>query len=518
MCFVDTSISFLIVLKSSSILDLETFFFKTMARKGGSKRRGKLQGQDGEGGDAAADYLSESHTIVTWNSGGGNTLDNDDPSWTIEDDYDVGGADTGDNEVAAAEQRHLKLVDAFNGLDDFFQEKRAKQRESMLKLWFKALTQYASTSTPPSFEYVWQQRDTLLKACIAGTLLRPASSPSEQYAACRVVEALAILQSDAELYGQVQSCLSRRIVASHHRAVPVRVAALRALGMASLLLEEEEVVEATMDLCEEVAQSEYRGQTTPASLRAAALQVWTVLATGIDDLYIAGKTVESTGRGLILLPLLKSCLEQTEDLSLQVAAGECAAYIHATRVDLGISSQEDTGSASNEPLNTTQRQFQQGSWEGSPYEDVMGEIEQLIGELSTQSGHHLSKKTKKEQRASFREYLATIQDNDPPEEVIQLRGSTTLELTSWKDIVVLQFVRRCLQGGFQFQLLTNSVLQTIFGLSLSAHSGNLSQLEKRLYLSKTSEAAKVKDQERHKQRNKRSNIKNHFLTADGEDF
>ena len=39
-----------------------------------------------------------------------------------------------------------------------------------------------------------------------------------------------------------------------------------------------------------------------------------------------------------------------------------------------------------------------------------------------------------------------------------------------------------------------------------------------LALVKNSEMAKEKDQQRHKGRDKRHNIKNHFLTADGEDI
>jgi hypothetical protein len=209
-------------------------------------------------------------------------------------------------------------------------------------------------------------------------------------------------------------------------------------------------------------------------------------------------------------------LEQTDDLSLRAAAGECVTCIHAARVALGVVDDGTAGGA-GETLNTTQRQYQQGSWDGSDWEEIMAEIEQTIANLSTQSGHHLSKKAKKEQRAYFREYLATLQDNEDPEEVVQFRGGT-LELTSWKDIVVLQFVRRCLQGGFQLQLLTNPALQQMFGLSLQQHHGGMSQLEKRLYVSKTSEVVKLKDQDRHKKRDKRTNIKNHFLTADGEDI
>ena len=49
-------------------------------------------------------------------------------------------------------------------------------------------------------------------------------------------------------------------------------------------------------------------------------------------------------------------------------------------------------------------------------------------------------------------------------------------------------------------------------------NASLSQLEKRLFMSKTSEAAKNADRKMTKNRAKRQNVKNHFLTADGEDI
>ena len=69
-------------------------------------------------------------------------------------------------------------------------------------------------------------------------------------------------------------------------------------------------------------------------------------------------------------------------------------------------------------------------------------------------------------------------------------------------------------------MLTNETLQSIFGADgqlLNAIS-NLTQLEKRLVMSKTSEASKAADRELTKQRRTRDNVKNYFLTADGYDI
>jgi hypothetical protein len=149
----------------------------------------------------------------------------------------------------------------------------------------------------------------------------------------------------------------------------------------------------------------------------------------------------------------------------------------------------------------------------------MDEVKQRIAELSVESGHHLSRKVKKEQRSTFREFMATIVEDEAPEEVVAFRGGR-LSMNNWKEIIQLNFVRHCLQSGFQVQILTNETLHQIFGANgqLLMENATMSQVEKRLTLSKTSTVAKAADLGLKADRKKRQNIKNHFLTADGDDI
>ena len=113
----------------------------------------------------------------------------------------------------------------------------------------------------------------------------------------------------------------------------------------------------------------------------------------------------------------------------------------------------------------------------------------------------------------------TIIDDESPNQVVAFRGGT-LVLSSWREIIQLNFMRHCLQAGFQIQLMTNATLQAIFGADggiLNASSG-MSQLEKRLVMSKTSEASKAADKHMTRQRRNRQNVKNNFLLCDGEDI
>jgi len=304
-----------------------------------------------------------------------------------------------------------------------------------------------------------------------------------------------------------------KVIRATGRANKVRGAALRALAMSHLICASDfSTTEAVLDLCEKVCMERYRGEDVVPSLRACALECWALLSTTGYDAYIAGEDLDvgnGNGRGVEILSTLGECLDHA-NLDLRCAAGECIAMIHEARLNLGIDD-DDGGNASD-------RRFHPGSWEGSEKEVLMDEIKQRIAELSVESGHHMSKKNKKEQKASFREFMATIVEDESPAEVVTFRGGQ-LVLNSWKEIVQLNFIRHCLQGGFQIQLMMNETLHMIFGTdgSVLNASGTMSSLEKRLTMSKTSDASKAADQKMRKQRKSRINAQNRFLTADGDD-
>ena len=472
-----------------------------MAKK--SQRRNRKGGADG---DVAADTdgeLPEDFTIA-----GSNTSvsvweeDNDED---IMDNDDIIGNTVSERAVLAAAARDAKLRDTLSLLDEFTTEKRSATRETRLRRVFKGLTQYVTG--PASTETVLGLEEQLRAACLYS--LR-AGSPSEQYAACRVLEATAVVfQGDQDEWIHSMEKQLHRTVQITSRATVVRAAALRAWSMSVFIGSSEiEATHALLDVCEDVAQDSYRNESVPATLRAMALDCWTLLATTLSEYAVAGNDHVSHGRGLSLLPLLKNCLEHEASSDLRAAAGECIAFIHECRLSLHTESGE----------NTTERRFQQGSWEGTDWEVTMDEIRQRVSELAVQSGHHMSKKAKKAQRATFREYVATIVDDEPPEELVAMRNEGSLTLTSWKEIVQLGFIRAALQGGLQIQLMTNETLRIMFGVQGGVKADGLSALEKRLFFSKASDAAKEANLKLTKNRDKRERVKNHFLSVDGDDM
>mmetsp|Transcript_17921 Transcript_17921/g.38960 ORF Transcript_17921/g.38960 Transcript_17921/m.38960 type:complete len:504 (-) Transcript_17921:1456-2967(-) len=490
----------------------------TMAKKSRSQRRKK--GDELETlneGKNRVEVLDENHTIAdSWTtdfSSYGDDSDNydDDDDNNIDmDDLLKNGVRDQDQAEAAAANRDLVLQEVVaSTMDEFAQEKRTAKREARLKKLFKGLSHYATG--PNSFEIVASHQNQLRMACLFS--LRT-GSPSEQYAACRCLEILSVVfGADHEDWVESIGKYLERSVQVATRAPLVRVAALRAWAMAVFICADGDghTSEKLMDFCESVAQETFRNEPTPVALRAAALDSWTLLASTIEDFFLAGQDEAQIGRGLVMLNMLKDCLD-SGSVELRSAAGECLSLIHEARLNLGCDTEESE--------NVTERKYQRGSWENSSWEEVMDEVKQRISELSVESGRSLSKKKRKEQRATFRDFVSTIVDDESPEEVVSFRNGAQLTLSTWREIVQLNFVRHCLQSGFQIQLLTNVTLQMIFsadGRVINA-SGGLSQLEKRLYMSKGSEAAKEAHIDLTRRRDKRENIKNHFLTADGEDI
>ncbi len=321
-----------------------------------------------------------------------------------------------------------------------------------------------------------------------------------------------MIGSDQDDYCESIYNLLVRAVKATGRASQVRGAALRALSMSYFICSSDHsATDAILDLCQSVCAEKFRGEDVPPNLRAVALDCWALMGTTIHGAYIAGDEnvggVDGMGRGVTILPLLQNCLNHV-NLDLRCAAGECVALIHEARLEIGVDDDETE--------NATERRYRRGSWDGSEWEVLMDEVKQRVSELSVESGHHMSKKAKKEQRATFRDFMATIVDDESPNEVVSFRGGT-LTLDSWREIVQLNFIRHCLQSGFQIQLMTNATLQSVFGIRLKSNA-TMSQLEKRLTMSKTSDASKAADREMLKRRKSKRNKQNHFLTIDGEDI
>jgi len=451
---------------------------------------------DGHGGEDAADDLADEYSIFGGSSAG-SALD-DEGELSLDE--------------ASPSDRLSRLDDALSLAHGLTSEKRGARREAGYRTIFRAVTQHAAG--PEGREALSGNWEGLWEACRSSVSGTRGARPEEQYAACRVLEACSVVfGGDADEVALRYNGPLKRAVAATGRAANVRAAALRCLSTCHFVcgtgcLEDGEDASSVMDLCEEVAGGRYRGEDVAPSLRAAALDCWSLLATTLNDLEVSG---DGTGRGMALLPLLAGCLDQP-DAGLRRSAGEALALIHECRLGLGLT--DDEGA------NATDRRYGRGTWEGCDppeMEGVFDSAAQRVSELSVEGTRSMSRAARKRQRSDFRDFAATVVDDEPPDEEVSFQGGR-VRLSSWREIVQLGSVRHCLQGGFQIQLMTNETLREIFSATFEASGASLSQLEKRLFMSKTSEASKAADRAMARNRRARDNVKNHFLTTDGEEI
>ena len=239
------------------------------------------------------------------------------------------------------------------------------------------MTQYTSSNT--SREYVIFKTDEIVPS-ILYSLRNTSSSPAEQYAACRCLEALSILLGYGnDEYIETLYAPLLKAIKSTGLAVQVRLAALRALSLSYFICGTDitEMIHC-MDVCELVCAEKFRGEMVHELLRASAIECWTLLATVLDDSDLSGDAVTShiyddddggdgdddanndqvyndnnEGKGIKLLPLFQKYLEESNSMELKSACGEAIALIHESRLDLGIGDEKEG--------NSTQRRFQQGT-------------------------------------------------------------------------------------------------------------------------------------------------------------
>lgn len=305
-----------------------------------------MEGDDEDGGEnKQQQFLDDDYTIAA------DSVSNFGSDWgsvqtdiTPEDDFYLEGKkDHVDNAEQSAENRYLKLKETLPICEEFTSEKRSVKREATLKRLFKALSQYATG--PAASDLVDEWSDSIRNACFHG--IRVGNAP-EQYAACRVLEVTSIiLGANHDEWSDKLDRQLRSVVMTTQRAVPVRMAGLRALSMAVFVCASDSLTtEQLMDLCEAVAAKEYRNEQVQPVLRASALDCWALLATTISDYHLAGQDDVQMGRGLAILELLRDCLEDSST-DLRSAAGECFSLIHESRLNLGV--------GGNDGENTTAR-------------------------------------------------------------------------------------------------------------------------------------------------------------------
>lgn len=222
-----------------------------------------------------------------------------------------------------------------------------------------------------------------------------------------------------------------------------------------------EETEKSMDLL----WNQVHGTSKPEpTVMESAISAWTFLLTTLPVWHINAQFSEK------YLPLLSSLLEM-DSRAVRISAGEAIGLILSV------------GSLSS--LDILQLRV----------------IEQMK-ELSREAGGKgSSKKDLHNQRSSFRDFIAFIEGDEEPGATVKLQNGYTLNISTWSQIIQMNFLRNFLGGGFQKHMQENSLLHEVFNfIPVQEKQQALSAKEKRMFKSPNSIVSKARTRQLNKQR------------------
>lgn len=450
-------------------------------RKSTMGKRNNRKRQD-DNGSGQEDDLSENYTIAT--------------ETTLEDESaEAGFGNDNDND-----SRSDIVVDAISVLSDLSLERKQRSsshREKVYRQLFKALSQCSLDSDRGLERIEGDWEGVIVPNCLMG-LSRSGSGGAEQYAALRCLEVLPIVLGSSNGEGFLDEVFEplMKAIKSSTACSKVRSVALKVIAMGAFLCGTTgTTLDTLLDLCASLSTTEWRNAAVPNPIRCAAFDCWSILSTLLDH---ADVVQDDLGKGLDMLDPIKDALAST-DIDLRESAGKCFALIHEHRLLLA---------------EHTPNRWSKGSWQHSEAYPLIEDLSSLIHDLSLESSHYISRKAKKTQRAVFRDVQATLEHEEAPSQTVTT-ASTTLTLNTWNQILIFNFLKQCLQSGLHHHLQHNAIIhQLLNSCNFQDNTASLSQLEKRLTMSKTSDKVKAKDRDMIKQRRSRNNAKNLFIHED----
>ncbi|KAH7849297.1 hypothetical protein Vadar_015870 [Vaccinium darrowii] len=188
-----------------------------------------------------------------------------------------------------------------------------------------------------------------------------------------------------------------------------------------------------------------------------------------------------------------STLLDKDDRSIRIAAGEALALIFEIGKFYKFSDEAKVSSDSSISKEFTHIQ------------GLKAKILNQVRDLSSEAGGKGSaKKDLNNQRSSFREILDFLEDGYPPETSVKI-GGDSLHVTSWSQLIQLNFLRHFLGGGFVKHMQENEFLHDLFGFipnrkKLPGDESRMTTSDKRLFKSPNSVVNKARTQIRNKQR------------------
>lgn len=233
-------------------------------------------------------------------------------------------------------------------------------------------------------------------------------------------------------------------------------------------------------------------------LLAAAVSAWAFLLTTI------GSSRRNTDSWKEPITFLCSLLE-AEDRAVRIAAGEALALCFELRLfDVSSSDEADVDSYARESGGSNHQLFLN-------MQALKAKLSGLVYSLSMEAGGRgADKKNLNDQRDLFQRISDFIKSGECPEESLRISGKNgILRVTSWRESIQLNYMRRFLGRGFLKHSQDNDLLHEVFDIKID-RTENMSATEKKMFRSgeEKGRALKLNKERRLAQERKQQNILN----------
>lgn len=267
-------------------------------------------------------------------------------------------------------------------------------------------------------------------------------------------------------------------VAKNGKGPAAKVSAIEALAVVTFVCSEGE--HSTLEVLEKLRR--IWGKAASPQVKAAGIRSFSFLVTSLEG-----------GRGL------RDSLEDTlgelgdllhdQDVEVRSAAGEAIAvlYHYFGLNDLAEEDEEDDISVTS------------GTSSMSGLEDVMERMKDLASNKGDKSRR--SRRDRATLRSRFRGLCTVLEDGLVKSMKVKLQHGDSLIVNTLEGVVMMNYLKKFLAGGFQAHLQNNPLMHAVFDFTpLTTAQEKLSALEKRAYRSPSSEISKYRTQSRKQDR------------------
>ncbi|KAL8230965.1 hypothetical protein R6Q57_000743 [Mikania cordata] len=429
-------------------------------------------------------------------------LDSDDTdsvssSSTIRSDYVM---------ASAMEDLQLDKESVLDQSLDALYEKRGSTREKALA----EIIEVFSSSLP--HEFVEKKFATLLHQCLNSI---KKGSAKEIALASHAIGLLALTAGVGEKSQEIlEESVSPFSEALRSRSEASKIASLLE-GLAIIAFvggNEPEEIEKCMHIMWQVVHPKLGPNvvaTKPSpGIITAVVSAWSFLLTTMDGWTLDPNSWQES------VSYFSSLLEK-DDRSVRIAAGEALALIY----EMGNlekfcgSSKVISDSSVNGDISSRDVNYIHG---------MRAKVLNQVRDLSAEAGGKGSaKKDLNNQRNTFRDILEFLEYDYAPETSMKI-GGESLTITTWAQLIQLNFIKKFLSGGFVKHMQENGFLHEVFNFTpkkkLMSSTDRVSGTDKRMYKSPNSILNKARTQFLNKQR-MMSQDRNagHYASEFGED-